>query len=265
MRFSTTMEGLGVNLIDSVMTLIAFLPVLAALSANVTELPLVGAIPYPLVVAAVVWSLFGTVFLALVGIKLPGLEFRNQRVEAAYRKELVYGEDDASRAQPPTVAELFANVRQNYFRLYFHYMYFNVARISTCRPTTSSPIVMLAPTIVAGKITLGVYAPDPQCVRARCASRSSIWSIPGRRSWSCSRSTSACAPSRRRSKARRCRTSTVDSWSTRKPTRPRRPDRLAGGAINSPLPTAFAGKTPGMVGRPFAFWAFAPSPPPKFR
>ena len=31
MRFSTTMEGLGVNLIDSVMTLIAFLPVLAAL------------------------------------------------------------------------------------------------------------------------------------------------------------------------------------------------------------------------------------------
>jgi len=27
------------------------------------------------------------------------------------------------------VAELFANVRRNYFRLYFHYMYFNVARI----------------------------------------------------------------------------------------------------------------------------------------
>ena len=39
--------------------------------------------------------LFGTAFLAIVGIKLPGLEFRNQRVEAAYRKELVYGEDNA--------------------------------------------------------------------------------------------------------------------------------------------------------------------------
>ncbi len=129
MRFSTTMEGLGVNLIDSVMTLIAFLPVLLHLSTNITELPFVGHVPYALVVVSVVWSVFGTTFLAVVGIMLPGLQFRNQRVEAAYRKELVYGEDDASRAAPLTVAELFANVRQNYFRLYFHYMYFNVARI----------------------------------------------------------------------------------------------------------------------------------------
>ena len=50
----------------------------------------------------------------------------NQRVEAAFRKELVYGEDDAARAQPPTFRELFANVQRNYFRLYFHYTYFNL-------------------------------------------------------------------------------------------------------------------------------------------
>ena len=55
--------------------------------------------------------IFGTGLLAIVGIKLPGLEFKNQRVEAAFRKELVYGEDDTSRAQPPTLKELFADVR----------------------------------------------------------------------------------------------------------------------------------------------------------
>ena len=55
------------------------------------SLPLIGHIPNALVVIAIVWSLFGTAFLALIGIRLPGLEFRNQRVEAAYRKELVYG------------------------------------------------------------------------------------------------------------------------------------------------------------------------------
>src|ERR1700759_632208 len=60
MRFATTTEGLGVNLISAVMTLIAFLPVLVKLSGYVTELPLVGAIPYPLVLAAVIWSVFGT-------------------------------------------------------------------------------------------------------------------------------------------------------------------------------------------------------------
>ena len=64
----------------------------------------------------------------VAGLKLPGLQFRNQRVEAAYRKELVYGEDDVDRAQPIKTTELFDNVRHNYFRLYFHYIYFNVVR-----------------------------------------------------------------------------------------------------------------------------------------
>ncbi len=155
MRFSTTMETLGVSLVDSVMTLIAFLPVLMRLSVHVTELPIIGAIPHPLVYAAIFWALFGTVFLAAVGIKLPGLEFRNQRVEAAYRKELVYGEDHADRAQPPTVAELFDNVRRNYFRLYFHYLYFNIARIFYLQVNNVFSLVILGPSIIAGRITLG--------------------------------------------------------------------------------------------------------------
>ena len=155
MRFSSTMEGLGASFIDSVMTLIAFLPVLFRLSADITELPLVGPVPHSLVIVALVWSILGTTFLALIGIRLPGLTFRNQRVEAAYRKELVYGEDDPGRAQPPTVAELFAQVRRNYFRLYLNYMYFNVGRILYLQTDNIFPYLVLAPTIVAGKISLG--------------------------------------------------------------------------------------------------------------
>ncbi len=155
MRFSTTMEGLGVSLIDSVMTLIAFLPVLMKLSENVTELPFIGQIPNALVIVAIAWAVLGTGFLAIIGIRLPGLEFRNQRVEAAYRKELVYAEDDGGRAHPQTVGELFAAVRQNYFRLYFNYMYFNIGRIFYLQTDNVFPYIVLAPTIVAGKITLG--------------------------------------------------------------------------------------------------------------
>lgn len=156
MRFSTTTESLGSNLLDSMMTLIAFLPVLIALSAGIQDIPIIGALPYPLVIGALLWSLFGTAFLALVGIKLPGLEFRNQRVEAALRKELVYGEDDATRADPPTTRELFNAVRRNYFRLYFHYMYFNVARISFLQVDNVFGYVLLGPAIIAGSITLGL-------------------------------------------------------------------------------------------------------------
>jgi peptide/bleomycin uptake transporter len=155
MRFATTMESLGVNLVSALLTLLAFLPVLLKLSSNVTELPLIGSIPYPLVFAAVIWSVLGTGALALIGIRLPAIEFFNQRVEAAYRKELVLGEDDPARADPPTVSELFFNIRRNYFRLYLNFMYFNIGRIVYLQTDTIFPYVLLAPTIVAGKITLG--------------------------------------------------------------------------------------------------------------
>ena len=87
---------------------------------------------------------------------MPGLEFKNQRVEAAFRKELVYGEDDEFRAQPPTLKELFANVRKNYFRLYFNYMYFNVARMLYLQADNIFVYVLLIPTIAAGAITFGI-------------------------------------------------------------------------------------------------------------
>jgi peptide/bleomycin uptake transporter len=155
MRFASTMESLGVNLISAVLTLLAFLPVLVRLSSNVTELPLFGSVPYPLVFAAVIWSVVGTGVLALIGIRLPRIEFFNQRVEAAYRKELVLGEDDPARAGPPTLSLLFSDIRRNYFRLYLNFMYFNIGRIVYLQSDVILPYVLLAPTIIAGRITLG--------------------------------------------------------------------------------------------------------------
>jgi len=163
MRFATVMEGLGVNMIDSLMTLIAFLPILWGLSAHVSEVPIFGQIPQALVFVAVLWAAFGTTILAVAGVRLPGLEFRNQRVEAAYRKELVLGEDHADRAQPPTLDMLFAEVRRNYFRLYFNYLYFNVVRYGYLQAGVLVPYVALGPSIVGGALTLGVMQ---QVVRA---------------------------------------------------------------------------------------------------
>ncbi len=155
MRFATITEQLGVNFISAVLTLIAFLPVLLRLSSSITELPLIGSIPYPLVFAALVWSVLGTGALALIGIRLPGIEFFNQRVEAAYRKELVLGEDSEERAAPPTLNQLFENIRKNYFRLYLNFLYFNVGRIVYLQTDVVFPYILLGPSIIAGKLTLG--------------------------------------------------------------------------------------------------------------
>ena len=156
MRFSGIMQGLGVSMIDSVMTLISFLPVLSALSIHVEQMPIVGSIPYPLVTLAILWSIFGTLLLIFAGIKLPGLEFKNQRVEAAFRKELVYGEDSVERADPVSLGQLFLNVRRNYFRIYFHYAYFNLFRYIYLQADNVIAYIFLIPTIVSGRITLGI-------------------------------------------------------------------------------------------------------------
>lgn len=163
MRFAKIMESLGISFIRSVMTLFAFLPLLYELSKHITQYPWVGEVSSGLVYLAILFSLGGTVLLALVGVKLPGLEFNNQRVEAAYRKELVYGEDHSDRADELTVTNLYNEVRKNYFRLYWNYLYFDLAKWSYLQFSSILPYIALGPTVISGVITLGVMQ---QIVRA---------------------------------------------------------------------------------------------------
>lgn len=156
MSFASTLENWGIDFIKAIMTVIAFLPVLINLSTHIKTVPLLGTLPYGLVILAILWSLFGTALMATVGIKLPGLSFNNQKTEAAYRKELVYGEDDQERAQPLTLVQLFKQVRSNYFRIYFHYMYFNFSRLIYLQADNIFGLVILLPSIVAGTLTLGL-------------------------------------------------------------------------------------------------------------
>ena len=157
MRFAAIMEILGSAFVSAIMTLIAFLPLLWNLSKEITELPLIGAVDGSLIFVAIMSAMFGTVLLAAVGYRLPGLEFNNQKVEAAYRKELVYGEDHDDRAAPPTIQELFSGIRQNYFKLYFNYLYCNVFRGAYLQGANFIPLIALGPTIIAGVITFGIY------------------------------------------------------------------------------------------------------------
>tara|TARA_B100001094_G_scaffold333007_1_gene407866 strand:+ start:14319 stop:15335 length:1017 start_codon:yes stop_codon:yes gene_type:complete len=156
MRFARIVEGLGISLMKSIMMLIAFLPLLWDLSSHIGELPWIGHVDHGLVYLALISSILGTTLLAIVGIRLPGLEFNNQRVEAAYRKELVLGEDDSEYAHPPKVKELYAHVRKNYFTIYLNYLYFDLAKWSYIQFTVVFAYIALAPTIVAGAITLGI-------------------------------------------------------------------------------------------------------------
>ena len=63
LKFARIMEGLGVGLLDSIMTLIAFLPILWGLSKQVNMLPWIGEVDHALVWVAII-SALGRNFIA---------------------------------------------------------------------------------------------------------------------------------------------------------------------------------------------------------
>ena len=62
-----------------------------------------------------------------------------------FLEELVYGEDDQQRAEPDVVKDLFQAVRDSYFRLYFNFMYFDVAKQLDVRPWETAALMGFAP------------------------------------------------------------------------------------------------------------------------
>lgn len=155
-RFAKIVESLGLQVVKAIMTLAAFLPVLWGLSSRVS-LPVLKDIPGSLVWAALIVSLGGMAISWFVGIKLPGLEYNNQKVEAAFRKELVYGEDNKKNyASVSTLTELFTGIRFNYHRLFLHYGYFDIWLNMYDQCMVIVPYIIIGPSLFAGTITLGV-------------------------------------------------------------------------------------------------------------
>jgi len=122
-RFSRILETLGLQVVRAIMTLIAFLPILWTLSAGV-DLPYIRDIPGSLVWLALFVSSLGVIIAWWVGYHLPKLEYNNQVVEAAFRKELVHGEDNKKEyCKTETIVELFTGLKFNYRKLFLHTTY----------------------------------------------------------------------------------------------------------------------------------------------
>ncbi len=121
------------------------------------DVPYLRDIEGSLVWGALVVSLGGLIISWFVGWRLPGLEYNNQKVEAAFRKDLVLGEDDkVNHARPETLWELFLGIRFNYHRLYLHYGYFNIWLHAYDQVMMVVPYLLMGPGLFTGLITLGI-------------------------------------------------------------------------------------------------------------
>lgn len=155
-RWSRIVEGLGLQIVRAFMTLVAFIPILWGLSSSV-DLPIIKDIPGSLMWLALLVSIGGTVISWFVGWWLPGLEFNNQVVEAAYRKKLVHAEDHmTTRSNITLFRDLFAGVRFNYQKLYLHYGYFDLWAITFSQFMVIVPYLIMGHGMFTGLITLGL-------------------------------------------------------------------------------------------------------------
>ena len=162
-KFSRIMESLGTSLIESIMVLIQFIPILLGLSVGI-PIYFFGDWQYGLITGALLWTVGGTIFLIGLGwiLRLVGVEYDLQKKEAAYRKLLVIAEDD-NNIRPKKIEELFDDVRSIHFFSFIRYLYFNIGRMAYMQANVLSAYVFLAPAIVAGVVTLGVMQ---QIIRA---------------------------------------------------------------------------------------------------
>ena len=162
-RFSRIMESLGTALIESIMVLIEYFPLLMGLAVGI-PIMWFGDWEYGLVTGALIWALGGTVLMIGASwiLGLVGIEYDLQKREASYRKILVIAEDDGT-VRPKDIDELFEGVRKINYKNYLYYLYFNIVRLAYLQANVLVAYVILAPAIVAGVMTLGVMQ---QIIRA---------------------------------------------------------------------------------------------------
>ena len=155
MMFGKTLQSLFTGFFSAILVLVAFLPILWNLSSG---LPVWNGqiIPGFLVWVALTISIGGTLFSLLLGWKLPGLEYKNQVVEAKFRKKLVYSEDDYNERLTADLFPMFAAVKRNYYKLFNWYMAFGLWQTLFGFLAGNIAIVVLAPSYFSQLITLGV-------------------------------------------------------------------------------------------------------------
>ena len=162
-RFSRIMESLGTALIESIMVLVEYFPLLMGLAVGI-PIMWFGDWEYGLVTGALIWAVGGTVLMIGASwiLGLVGIEYDLQKREASYRKILVIAEDDGT-VRPKDIDELFEGVRKINYKNYLYYLYFNIVRLAYLQANVLVAYVILAPAIVAGVMTLGVMQ---QIIRA---------------------------------------------------------------------------------------------------
>ena len=154
---------IGLQLLNSTVTLFSFLIILWGLS-KAAPLTLFGAdIPGYLVWAALIYAIFGTALTHLIGRPLVALNFQQQRYEADFRFNLVRVREnseqiallDGDEAERDRLLMRFGNVVGNWYALMTRQKKLTFFTASYSQAAVVFPFIMVSPAYFANKVQLG--------------------------------------------------------------------------------------------------------------
>ena len=156
---------LGVGLLGAVVSFASFVAILWALSAD-APLTLFGTdwtLPGYLVWAAVLYAIVGTVLTHLIGWRLVGLNFQQQRFEADFRFNLVRVREnseqiallDGEKQEGERLRARFANVVSNWWAIMQRTKKVTFLTNSYGQAAIVFPYIVASPAYFAGKLQLG--------------------------------------------------------------------------------------------------------------
>ena len=171
-RFARGLQTCAVVLLDSVLTVVVFAPILVELGAEIKPIEMPNC--WILLVCIGV-AFVGIVFSVLLGWSLIELEVNNQRVEAEVRKELVLREENPATMEVPPIERTFAfidihtkdfskqfkrtvmDLKSNYVKLYYQFACFSVWLGSYEQTVILLPYMLTGPLLysASNRITLG--------------------------------------------------------------------------------------------------------------
>lgn len=153
--------SLGLGLLSNIVSLFSFISILWGLSGSISVFGV--SVPGYMVWVALAYAIVGTWLTHLVGRKLVGLNFRQQRVEADFRFSLVrlrenmegvalYGGENAEKS---SLLSRFAAVIGNWRTIMIRTKYLNSLIAGYEQIASVFPIVVAAPRYFSGQLQLG--------------------------------------------------------------------------------------------------------------
>jgi putative ATP-binding cassette transporter len=157
--------NIGLQLLNSLVTLVSFLTILWALSAA-APLHLFGIrydIPGYLLWAALIYAVFGTLLTHWIGWPLVNLNFQKQRYEADFRFNLVRTRENSEQialsagepAERQRLLDRFGNVIANWLAIMSRQKKLTFFTAGYAQASVIFPFIVVSPAYFAGAVQLG--------------------------------------------------------------------------------------------------------------